>query len=160
MDRISPFWIMRAKQYRRRNLLLGRDLSENKAGGAEIEELIVVKSALFIAIVALLAFDARALARDDLAASIEWWTNISDTVLVAKVSDLQELKIPNLDWKAQQVSLKTTSVLKGKRLDKLTLRQDYLDLERFYGGESFCIDHALRKGNEVLVFCARRDPKS
>jgi hypothetical protein len=101
----------------------------------------------------------RARADKELSASLEWWTSISNTIVMADVSDVKELKIPSLDWKSQQVTFKTQTVLKGDRPDTLVVQQEYLDLERFPHSKVLVFDRALHSGDRVLAFCARRDEK-
>ena len=119
-----------------------------------------MKSATAIASLILAFFSPSAFSSDEPYASVEWWTSISDAVLVADVSGITELTIPSVDWKSQDVALRTTALLKGERVDRLVVRQEYLDIARIFNGDNLCVDHALKAGDKVLVFCARHEPKS
>jgi hypothetical protein len=117
--------------------------------------------ALGVVVAAVLTLSGGpARAEDRLVASVQWWTNVSDSVVVAEVSGTKELQIPSVDWKSQQVQFKTKTVLKGQRIADVSISQDYLDIDRFFKGKELLVDHPLQTRDEVLLFCTRRDEKS
>jgi hypothetical protein len=96
--------------------------------------------------------------------SVEWWTNVSDTVVIAQVSRVNELKPsnnsrgkvgfekdgPNEYWLVQEVTCTTTATLKGKSVGEFTFRQQYRGMKEL--GERG--DRKLRAEDKVLVFQA------
>lgn len=88
--------------------------------------------------------------------SIEWWTSLSEAIVVGEVVKTEDQKLANPLRKLQRVTFKTTSILKGTRLDNLTANQEYLDLTRFpRWSKKLRVERGLRVGNKVLLFCAR-----
>jgi hypothetical protein len=92
--------------------------------------------------------------------SIEWWTSLSQTIVVCEVVKTEDQKLANPLRKVQRVTFRTTSVLKGTRLDNLVTTQEYLDPVRFPRRfKQFRVEHALQVGDKALLFCARSNQR-
>lgn len=95
--------------------------------------------------------------------SIEWWTNVSDVILVADVTATKKIDDDDIDlrdrseyWSAQTVECKPTDVLKGKRPKGIAFRQEYWKATpNCLANLDFGTDRAVQPGERVLLFCAR-----
>jgi hypothetical protein len=83
--------------------------------------------------------------------SLEWWTNVSDTVAIAEVASTKKIEPLNEYWQSQEVRCTVTKTLQGKRRETFTFRQDYRDQEP---GEMSAVA-VLRPRTRVLLFCVR-----
>jgi hypothetical protein len=87
--------------------------------------------------------------------SVEWWTNVSDTVLVVDVTGTKEIEPLNEYWNSQTVECTPADTLRGQRRDKVTFRQDYWKDPQERGKETVGGVARLKAGDRVLLFCAR-----
>src|SRR5262249_34090348 len=85
--------------------------------------------------------------------SVEWWTNVSDVIVVAEVSSVNKIEPLNELWDSQSVTCKPTAVLKGKSRKGWTFRQDFLQAPNGQGKDNHSGDQQLKKGGKVLLFC-------
>ncbi len=81
--------------------------------------------------------------------SIEWNTQISDTIIISKVSSVKSISPLNEYWDSQEVSCDSTTNLKGKHLEKMIFRQDYRH-QKGEKGENFY--KALKPGARIMLF--------
>ena len=80
--------------------------------------------------------------------SLEWWTNISDTVAVVEVSNIKDLEPLNEAWKSQEVHCDQITTIKGTRQDHFIFRQDYVT-------RTGPCDARLSPKTKLLLFWAR-----
>lgn len=81
--------------------------------------------------------------------SVEWWTNVSDSIVVAKIATTTPIDPLNQYWKSQEVICIPAETLRGERLESITFRQNYRE-----GSDSTGDDLRFRPGNKVLLFCS------
>jgi hypothetical protein len=119
--------------------------------------------AISILAVAMSCTEARAIWMRS--SSIEWWTNVSDTVVIAEVSRVNELKPsnessgkegfekngPNEYRLMQEVACTTRTTLKGRSLGEFSFQQVYERIKDESGARG---DRKLRAKEKVVIFQA------
>jgi hypothetical protein len=108
--------------------------------------------------------------------SVEWWTNVSDTITVMQVIEAKDLKPLDENSLAQQVTCGKPLPLKGAEINEATIRQDYRKTkETLFGdqqllreiaswfSERIKMGRAVRKSLSISIYqnpasCFRRTP--
>jgi len=84
--------------------------------------------------------------------SVEWWSSISDSVVIAKVTRARFGK-PDGTWQPEHVVCQAIEILKGKA----TLPAVEIDVDLWMSnGRDVHVDKPFGLGDRVLVFIARR----
>jgi hypothetical protein len=86
--------------------------------------------------------------------SVEWWTSVSDIVVVGEVSSTKEIDDRNEHQLSQVVAISVTATLKGDRQESLRFRQDHWTSEQ-ESLKSIWYDPRLRPKDRLIVFFAR-----
>jgi hypothetical protein len=110
----------------------------------------------FLLMISLLVLPSQpAHARWERSESIEWWTNVSDTVTVMQIVDAKAIEPLNGHWLSQRVTCQKPIPLKGNEADEISFRQDY-----WKDTTASQVDQPLRTGDHVLIFRAHEDGKT
>jgi hypothetical protein len=93
--------------------------------------------------------------------SLEWWTNVSDTVAIAEVTSVQEIDLPNQATKtdpspqyfrSQTITCAVSRTDKGKPRESFTFRQDYRREKRDRTHD----DQPLQPKDRLLLFAVEK----
>jgi hypothetical protein len=120
-------------------------------------------AAISILAIGIVSTGARAMWMRSL--SIEWWTNVSDTVVIVQVARVNDLKLPNRprgkegfekegpnEYRLlQEVTCTTATTLKGKSLGQFSFQQQYQSIENESSERE---DRKLRAKDKILIFQA------
>lgn len=113
----------------------------------------MLRNAVVVAFAVICAPGQHAMAIWMRSESLEWWTNISDTVAIARVGAVKDIEPLNEYWKSQEVLCLPVTALKGERIGQVTFRQDYAAKLRETD------DAIVRPQNDLLLFCVRTDDR-